>query len=333
MRVAKRVRGFTLIELLVVIAIIAILVALLLPAVQQAREAARRAQCKSNLKQVGVGLHNYHDTYGQLPIGWVWQRGAAADQFDDDDHASWSWAAYTLPFMDLATAYETAGVGSRHMHTALASTEGRRVMKQSLAAFRCPSDTGGDLQNVDDHDFDEAAFGTTDARYIVMSNYVGSNNHGRSGVRRERFNNDDEASGVFSANYGARFRDITDGTSSTIAVGERAWRIEGYTIRAAGVWGFKDGDSEGANGNNSATCLAAAERPINTTNASGRAGYSSNHAGGAHFLMADGAVVFINEQIEFTWDNTFPNVGGTSAIDSIFEKLIAIADDQEIDEF
>lgn len=331
----RRARGFTLIELLVVIAIIAILVALLLPAVQQAREAARRSQCKSNLKQIGVALHNYHDTSGQLPIGWVWPRTNPAE-FDNDQNACWSWAAYSMPFMDLTTAYEQAGVGNRHMTEALASAEGKIVMRQRLAAFRCPSDTGKDLQNVDDHDFDEAVYnkGSIGTFYIAMSNYVGSNNHGRSGVRRGQFTNDDDASGIFTANFGAKFRDITDGTSNTIAVGERAWKVGGYTLRAAGVWGFKDGDSEGANGNNAATCLASPERPINDiSGTSARAGYSSNHSGGAHFLMADGAVQFISEGIEFTWQATFPVAGGSSVVDSVFEKLIAIEDGEEIGEF
>jgi len=322
-----------LIELLVVIAIIAILVALLLPAVQQAREAARRSQCKSNLKQIGVALHNYHDTSGQLPIGWVWQRGAAADQFDDDTHASWAWGAYSMPFMDLTTAYEQAGVGSRHLHEALATPEGKMVMQQRLAAFRCPSDTGKELQTT--IDFDEGVYSGGANYSIAMSNYVGSNNHGRSGVRRGQFTNDDDASGIFTANYGAKFRDITDGTSNTIAVGERAWKVGGYTLQAAGVWGVKDGDSEGNNGGDVAACLASPERPINDiSGTAARAGYSSNHSGGAHFLMADGAVQFISEGIEFTWQATFPLAGtDSSVVDSVFEKLIAIEDGEEIGEF
>ena len=89
----KRRSGFTLIELLVVIAIIAILIALLLPAVQQAREAARRSQCKNNLKQIAIGLHNYHDLHGVLPFGWD-QRGA-------------SWSAMVLPMIDRANIYNT----------------------------------------------------------------------------------------------------------------------------------------------------------------------------------------------------------------------------------
>src|SRR6188472_548040 len=98
-------RGFTLIELLVVIAIIAILIALLLPAVQQAREAARRSQCKNNLKQLGLALHNYHDTSNTLPPGWI-----AVPTMSGNTNASapcWGWGTMILPGLDQAPLYSS----------------------------------------------------------------------------------------------------------------------------------------------------------------------------------------------------------------------------------
>jgi prepilin-type N-terminal cleavage/methylation domain-containing protein len=100
-RAARPCRAaFTLVELLVVIAIIGILIALLLPAVQAAREAARRAQCTNNLKQFGLALHNYHDTYGSFPMGWMIDRGHVLDQVHSDPLSGWGWQVYLMPMIE-----------------------------------------------------------------------------------------------------------------------------------------------------------------------------------------------------------------------------------------
>ena len=106
----RRKQGFTLIELLVVIAIIAILIALLLPAVQQAREAARRTQCKNNLKQIGIALHNYHDIYGMFPIG---AQDCIASNCPEGpgNYEMYGWGASILPQIDQAPLYDQLQIG------------------------------------------------------------------------------------------------------------------------------------------------------------------------------------------------------------------------------
>ena len=107
-----RRRGFTLVELLVVIAIIGILVALLLPAVQSAREAARRAQCSNNLKQMGLAMHNHHDTYKELP-GAFWYKGADVGW---SWKSAWSWNAQIMPFMEQSALYDQLDAANTHPH-------------------------------------------------------------------------------------------------------------------------------------------------------------------------------------------------------------------------
>jgi prepilin-type N-terminal cleavage/methylation domain-containing protein len=124
----SRRRGFTLIELLVVIAIIAILIALLLPAVQQAREAARRTQCKNNLKQIGLALHNYHDAHDCFPFGWGGTRPATGSP-------GYSAISQLLPFFDQAPLYNTI-----NFSLPLTDPANDVPRRQELPILRCPSD-------------------------------------------------------------------------------------------------------------------------------------------------------------------------------------------------
>jgi len=300
--------GFTLIELLVVIAIIAILVALLLPAVQQAREAARRSQCKNNLKQIGVALHNYHDTHGVLPPA-----STPSSRFSTD-RATWSWAVMILPNIDQAPLYDQLQPNSPDsLLEALSDPTRVRLMQTIIDGYLCPSDPGPALNNLRPLDLTGANV------EVGRANYVGN-----MGVDQSS-----PTEGLFYYNSNVRFRDVTDGLSNTFAMGERAhgtikstapygsamW--PGSTLFPCGPGGLPTDCTIGQYGNVSydlQTGIAADGSGIYLA----FWGFSSMHAGGVHFLLADGAVHFVNESVESrignatdstTW-GTYQKLGG-----------------------
>ncbi|HET6423606.1 MAG TPA: DUF1559 domain-containing protein [Planctomycetaceae bacterium] len=146
-RVSPRGRwlGFTLIELLVVIAIIAILIALLLPAVQQAREAARRTQCRNNLKQIGLALHNYHDTHGVFPPYKTWNNGMDCAGGPDGwtNQGGYTWRVMVLPFIDQAPAYNRIDFVNHHSQATCpgSSASWAAINNQVIPGYICPSDS------------------------------------------------------------------------------------------------------------------------------------------------------------------------------------------------
>src|SRR3954447_24995498 len=151
----RRRTGFTLIELLVVIAIIAILIALLLPAVQQAREAARRTQCRNNLKQMGLAMHNYHDVFNCFPPGYLGYPAAAGQDCSAVRNTApfaqgWGWGTYLLPYLDQAPLYNSLNPGQKQAVCDNASgpalNAGNPVLqRQLLPVYVCPSAADPDM--------------------------------------------------------------------------------------------------------------------------------------------------------------------------------------------
>lgn len=184
---ARSRRGFTLIELLVVIAIIAILIALLLPAVQQAREAARRTQCRNNMKQLGLAMHNYHDTYNCLPFGQDAAKGYSA-------------VSQMLPYFDQAPLYNTIDFNLPQAHAANATAR-----SAELPVFRCPSDLANPLPASGGAINYMANKGTG----VIWTDATGPN----VGFPLQ--------TGVMFYQSFVKFRDITDGQSNTSAFSER----------------------------------------------------------------------------------------------------------------
>lgn len=289
----RNVNGFTLIELLVVIAIIAILVSLLLPSVQQAREAARRASCKSHLKQIGLALHNYHDIHNVLPPGTLYKVGAE----DDNQTAAWGWAAFLLPQLEQGALYDKMNVSQDDLDVVLRDSSRQKLTQSVLTIFRCPSDDAGDRNNkrTFTNPYGTAFAGGT--AHLATANYVAVAGTRWSTVT-QWLNSRQDPYGVFWPASKVRFRDITDGLTNTILIGERDW------LCRSAVWaGVRNYNGNGNVGNQQA--LATVNFKINdpTLDANGNplceGGFSSKHRGGAQFLFGDGSVKFLSENIHF----------------------------------
>jgi prepilin-type N-terminal cleavage/methylation domain-containing protein/prepilin-type processing-associated H-X9-DG protein len=282
-----RRRGFTLIELLVVIAIIAVLIALLLPAVQAAREAARRAQCVKNLKQMGLALQNYHDAIGTFPMSY-----ASRSRFIDgatDTNPGWGWGTMILSQLEQSSLYNAV-----NFVLPVEGPQNSTVIRSILASYMCPSDPipGGPFGVTDKSGNVLALMGPTSYTACVGNDFTDST----TGL-----NNDGLGNGVMFRNSGVRIADITDGTSQTITIGERAWSIN------SGPWAgvvtngvINRGPSNpcpktGALYYLAATLVQAHTNVMNTDTDTdgGLDDYSSRHPGGANFVFADGSVHFL----------------------------------------
>lgn len=311
-------RGFTLIELLVVIAIIAILIALLLPAVQQAREAARRSTCKNSLKQIGLALHNYHDSHGTFPPGAVWYGVGSAPANGRDANWGTTWVVQILPFMDQATLYNNYNMSLNARSTN--SSSSTSVLQAKIPLLRCPSQPGIDSYLL-----------TQDFTGFSKITYAGSVGAG-STLDLADFNS--TRRGIFSeiAQNGAKIRDIIDGTSNSIMLAEIV--VGTNTGDDKGAWGWCTGALfSGTNENgvltpNSQTVYDRTpyasndttdynfnrrNNPDDTNDGSGQAARSF-HTGGVHAALADGSVRFISENVDQTTYLNLLSIGDGSVL-------------------
>ena len=352
-----RSAGFTLIELLVVIAIIAVLIALLLPAVQQAREAARRTQCKGNLKQYGLALQNFHDTNLNFPPG-----------MPDDDGKNYGWGLYILPFMDATANYNaivkdgTVGVntpvlvlpkgGTPHKdpltgatfstdlvggRMVIQSNHGLSTAKKQFPVAICPSDI---LPTADNNGYGKSNYcgnaGAVPTGVTAAAVSACASVKGRTQTGPLTYANDNGNTWVVS------MRDIKDGTSNVFMVGE-VTESANVSQTSTGTGAFPTWVSA----NNDSTCTTNATPsygglmgaasglrlagslppraaglgtfPINLrVGADSNACFGSQHTGGAHFLMVDGTVRFISQNID---------------VDSVYPRLGAISDKQPVANF
>lgn len=335
--VSRRVsfRGFTLIELLVVIAIIAILIALLLPAVQQAREAARRSQCRNNMKQAGLALHNYHDTHGVFPFSTMGHgsvNGGSARPLRVMNARGWT---MLLPYFDQAALYaqydhnqaacernEAGGGTPPGVLMGHPDNGNRAVVSRSLTMLLCPSDDGDPFyRSVSVHYGISAAapgagfFGAKtsyDFNSARTATAAYTNYDGLARTTRRMFGIDNSA----------RIADIRDGTSNTVMLAETTLTVyNGVTA----MWGYANHTSSGidfafADGINFWICCSWDATPNARPNNGHVAHWGapgSMHVGGMHVTMGDGGVRFISENIDRVTQ----------------QRLAMIADNQPIGEF
>jgi prepilin-type N-terminal cleavage/methylation domain-containing protein/prepilin-type processing-associated H-X9-DG protein len=289
-------RAFTLIELLVVIAIIGVLIGLLLPAVQAAREAARRAQCTNNLKQIGIALSTYHEQQNTFPPGYCsfWKLDGPDFRFAEDDIGpAWGWAAMILPQMEQGNVFHAI-----NCDLTLTFPQNTTAQHLRVGSYICPSDPAKTLVPVRNEE------NTATIYEVGTGNYVGMYGLGEVGEAPG------DGNGIFFRNSKIGFSQITDGSSSTLAVGERSHNLSyvTWTGRAVGGWLHSTATFEGGTNKfspdpeESFTMIlgpVGLEDGLRTPNhpMAHVEDYWSRHPGGVNFLYADGSVHFIKSAI------------------------------------
>ena len=316
-RLKKWRRAFTLIELLVVIAIIAVLIALLLPAVQQAREAARRTQCKNNLKQLGLAMHNYHDVHVRFAPNRLGRSGGMGGS---PNFAALGWTVHLLPFVDQAPMYSSMNLDFHDPATANnggslfgpnAQAPVRAAREKVLPALLCPSNpqpafygpaTGGWGGSYKDDSWNDGINGArTD--YVGNMGFMFAGHRDCSLVTYPAPNGNTWAvswdmniqplqgnNGVFGYHGSIGINQISDGTSNTLMIMESMHWVNKANPSVA----FGDGMWFGP------WAIHSVKMPINSDPQGDYRcdQWSSTHTGGAHGLMSDGAVRFVSENLD-----------------------------------
>lgn len=313
--------GFTLVELLVVIAIIGILIGLLLPAVQAARESSRRMSCLNNLKQTGLAIHQYHETFRTLPPGWIGVDPVTHRRPFAEGGPGWGWGSFLLPYVDKGALADRIDFTQAITHE---SNEAARLT--FVPNYRCPSDSlpseqfmlhrdehGHDDEHDDEHDDDEH---DDDEHHddehdegeelvrLAAANYLGV--HGTLELHdceHLPIGQQCRSDGAFFHLSRVRFADVKDGLSNTLFCGERATQFGNST------WvGAVPGGEEAM-----ARILGIADHPPNAPGGH-LDDFSSRHPSGTNFLTGDGSVRLITESIDLEVYRALVTIAGREAI-------------------
>lgn len=293
--------AFTRIELLISMAIIFLLMVTALPALQRTREDARSKLCQNHLKQLGLAMHNYHDVYITFPPGWVSKREKG------EGHPSNGWTVGLLPFLDEARLYNQLNMDDIY------EGDDTTLLKKPLALLRCPVDSTPGTNPIRGDWGTSNYSGNYGARSIPRwSTSIASTSFWPGNTRPVKSVKDDSTAGILSVNSSCGIRNIIDGTSNTLMIGEKC------ILSGSGIWpgprsNFHESD---------VVSDASFASPLNRS----QFGFSSRHAGFIQFLMCDGSARAISLDIDSKQFNTVKDMG-------TLQKLAARADGQIIHEF
>jgi len=315
--------GFTLIELLVVIAIIAILIGLLVPAVQKVRGAAARINCQSNMKNVALAVHNYHDSYGRIPYDMSPESGQSATW--GMGGTNWSWIAHVLPYIEQDNLYNgIAAIGGSGSidNVTLSQASSAGFLQAQIKVLLCPADnaTSGPRSNAADL---SGFVGQTNYQGVSGQNWAwgesrwaGLAGRGWSGSS----NGLSAGDGLFYRGDGQRkvkLTDITDGTSNTYMIGEdiperNAWCSWPYSNNAVGTCAIYP-NAKDPNGLIYSSSVSGVQY---NTGGSWTNSYSfrSKHSGGLNFAYADASVHFVSDSIDINVYRSIATMAGGEAV-------------------
>jgi prepilin-type N-terminal cleavage/methylation domain-containing protein/prepilin-type processing-associated H-X9-DG protein len=266
-----RPNGFTLVELLVAIAIIGMLIGLLLPAVQAAREASRRMQCANNLKQLGLAMHNYHAALNCFPPGFM------AVNHLGEIRGGWAWGVFLMPYIEQCPLQGKLSPTQYTLSQVISDPQLLPMLQLDLSVFRCPTSPMDKLREYQGG-----------GQMVATANYTGCRGFfSYSGATHLQKRNN----GVFYALSATRIADVRDGTSNTIALGERT--VLTAHLNDPSKWPSWCGPGGLGIGSTVSSCVSVVlNHPTNMH------GFSSHHTGGANFCFVDGSVRYLSDTLD-----------------------------------